>query len=97
MHLGGEVPLTIEVVEPTGSETHVVGRIGATPVVGVFRERIAAGPGERIGIAVEAARHASLRRRLGSTDHGLNGHSAGQRVPGPKPANTRSDKGGTTP
>ena len=54
MHLGGEVPLTIEVVEPTGSETHVVGRIGATPVVGVFRERIAAGPGERIGIAVEA-------------------------------------------
>jgi multiple sugar transport system ATP-binding protein len=55
MHLGGEVPLTIEVVEPTGSETHVVGRIGATPVVGVFRERVSAAPGERIGISVEAA------------------------------------------
>ena len=25
MHLGGEVPLTIDVVEPTGSETHVLG------------------------------------------------------------------------
>ena len=50
MHLGGDIPLTIEVVEPTGSETHVVGRIGATPVVGVFRERIAAGPGESLSL-----------------------------------------------
>jgi multiple sugar transport system ATP-binding protein len=55
MRLGGDIPLTVEVVEPTGSETHVVGRLGETAVVGVFRERIAAGPGERIGIAVEAA------------------------------------------
>ena len=53
MHLGGDVPLTIEVVEPTGSETQVIGRLGGAEVVGVFRERIAAGPGERIGIAVE--------------------------------------------
>jgi multiple sugar transport system ATP-binding protein len=55
MHLGGEVPLRIEVVEPTGSETHVLGRIGATEVVGVFRERIAAKPGEEIGISVDAS------------------------------------------
>ncbi|WP_290739020.1 sn-glycerol-3-phosphate ABC transporter ATP-binding protein UgpC [Amaricoccus sp.] len=55
LRLGGEVPLTIEVVEPTGSETHVVGRLGDTPVVGVFRERVSAGPGERIGVSVEAA------------------------------------------
>jgi multiple sugar transport system ATP-binding protein len=53
MHLGGDIPLTIDVVEPTGSETHVLGRLGATDVVGVFRERIAAGPGEQIRIAVE--------------------------------------------
>ena len=45
MQLGGDVPLRVDVVEPTGSETHVLGRLGATEVVGVFRERIAARPG----------------------------------------------------
>jgi multiple sugar transport system ATP-binding protein len=54
MHLGGDIPLEIEVVEPTGSETHVIGRLGGTGVVGVFRERIDAGPGEQVGISVEA-------------------------------------------
>ncbi len=55
MHLGGDIPLTVEVVEPTGSETHVIGRIGATEVVGVFRERVSAGPGERIGIRIDTS------------------------------------------
>ena len=50
MHLGGEVPLTVDVVEPTGSETHVLGRIGETEVVGVFRERVRAQPGEEIRV-----------------------------------------------
>ena len=60
MHLGGEVPLTVDVVEPTGSETHVLGRLGATEVVGVFRERIAARPGEEIRVAIDpAATHCS--------------------------------------
>jgi multiple sugar transport system ATP-binding protein len=54
MRLGGDIPLTVEVVEPTGSETQVVGRIGATEVVGVFRDRVAAQPGERIGIGIDA-------------------------------------------
>jgi multiple sugar transport system ATP-binding protein len=54
MHLGGDIPFTVEVVEPTGSETHVLGRLGGTEVVGVFRERIGAGPGDQIGIRVEA-------------------------------------------
>ncbi len=53
MHLGGDIPLTIDVVEPTGSETHVLGRLGGTDVVGVFRERISARPGEEIRISVE--------------------------------------------
>jgi multiple sugar transport system ATP-binding protein len=53
MHLGGDIPLRVEVVEPTGSETHVIGRLGATEVVGVFRERISARPGEEIRISVE--------------------------------------------
>jgi multiple sugar transport system ATP-binding protein len=53
LRLGGEVPLRIDVVEPTGSETHVLGRLGETEVVGVFRERISAGPGEEIGVSVD--------------------------------------------
>ena len=54
MHLGGDVPLTIDVVEPTGSETHVLGRLGGTEVVGVFRDRISARPGEEIRVSVES-------------------------------------------
>ncbi|MFV0474375.1 MAG: ABC transporter ATP-binding protein [Pikeienuella sp.] len=50
--IGGDTPMRIELVEPTGSETHVVGRIGGTEVVGVFRERIAAKPGEEIMVSV---------------------------------------------
>ncbi|QIE57439.1 sn-glycerol-3-phosphate ABC transporter ATP-binding protein UgpC [Pikeienuella piscinae] len=53
MLLGGDVPLRVEVVEPTGSETHVIGRIAGVEVVGVFRERIDAGPGDDIGISVD--------------------------------------------
>jgi multiple sugar transport system ATP-binding protein len=54
MHLGGDVPLVVDVVEPTGSETHVLGRLGGTEVTGVFRERIGAGPGEEIRIRIDA-------------------------------------------
>ena len=53
LKLGGDVPFRVEVVEPTGSETHVLGRLGDTEVVGVFRERIGAGPGEVIGVAID--------------------------------------------
>jgi multiple sugar transport system ATP-binding protein len=53
MHLGGEVPLHVDVIEPTGSETHVLGRLGATEVVGVFRERVRAQPGEEIRIRID--------------------------------------------
>ena len=52
-HLGGEVPLTVDVVEPTGSETHVLARLGETPVTCVFRERISARPGEEIRVGVD--------------------------------------------
>jgi multiple sugar transport system ATP-binding protein len=51
--LGGDIRLRVEVVEPTGSETHVLGRLGATEVVGVFRERIGAAPGEEIGVSLD--------------------------------------------
>ena len=39
-------PATIAVVEPTGSETHVVLRLGTRDVVAVFRERLAVKPGD---------------------------------------------------
>jgi multiple sugar transport system ATP-binding protein len=44
--LGGEMKAEISVVEPTGSETQVVAKLGGHPLVGVFRERISARPGE---------------------------------------------------
>jgi multiple sugar transport system ATP-binding protein len=47
---GGGMPARIQLVEPTGSETQVLLRVGDTPVVGAFRERISARPGEEIRI-----------------------------------------------
>ena len=47
------VPLMVQVVEPTGSETQVHGRLGALPVMGAFRERVAARPGEPIAVTTD--------------------------------------------
>ncbi|MDS9466743.1 sn-glycerol-3-phosphate ABC transporter ATP-binding protein UgpC [Paracoccus sp. MBLB3053] len=51
--LGGDIPLTIEVTEPTGAETYVVGRLGGQAVTCVFRERVTAGPDEVIHVAID--------------------------------------------
>ena len=80
MHLGGEVPLHVDVVEPTGSETHVVARLGATEVVGVFRERVRAQPGEEIRVVDRPAGDASLRRRVGRAHLGLRAGGCGAAV-----------------
>ncbi|MBR0796046.1 sn-glycerol-3-phosphate ABC transporter ATP-binding protein UgpC [Bradyrhizobium jicamae] len=45
------LPAQVTVVEPTGSETHVMATLGNVPVVCVFRERIGARPGDTIRIA----------------------------------------------
>ena len=50
IRLGGQVPLKVEVVEPTGSETHVVGRLGESEVTCVFRERISQRPGDELNV-----------------------------------------------
>ena len=42
---------TIAVVEPTGSETHVVVRIEGRELVAVFRDRVSHRPGDRITLA----------------------------------------------
>ena len=53
------VPMLVQVVEPTGSETQVHGRLGgqpgALPVMGAFRERVAARPGEPISVTADPA------------------------------------------
>ncbi len=51
--VAGGIPLKIQVLEPTGSETQVIGHVGSLPVMGAFRERITAVPGEAIGIGTE--------------------------------------------
>jgi multiple sugar transport system ATP-binding protein len=50
----GGFPSQIVVVEPTGSETHIVARFGAQSLVGVFRERIERRPGEILNLAAPA-------------------------------------------
>ncbi len=51
----GGVPLTVQVVEPTGSETQVYGKLGGLGVLGAFRERIAARPGEPLNVTADPA------------------------------------------
>ncbi|MCA0417163.1 MAG: sn-glycerol-3-phosphate ABC transporter ATP-binding protein UgpC [Proteobacteria bacterium] len=46
----GGVPTEVVVVEPTGSETQVVLRIGGQEIVAVFKERLTAKPGETLAI-----------------------------------------------
>jgi multiple sugar transport system ATP-binding protein len=49
------IPATVQVVEPTGSETQVLMRIGGQPVVGAFRERVTAKPGEILPVRPDTA------------------------------------------
>lgn len=46
---------TVEVIEPTGSETQVMASAGGQPITAVFRERVAARPGDTIRLAVDGA------------------------------------------
>jgi multiple sugar transport system ATP-binding protein len=50
--LGGQsLKAEVSVIEPTGSETQVFAKLGGHKVVGVFRERVAARPGEDLPMA----------------------------------------------
>ncbi|MDQ2104903.1 ABC transporter ATP-binding protein [Azospirillum isscasi] len=50
-----EAALEVTVVEPTGSETQVVGQLAGQPFVGVFRERVAARPGDVLPLRLPPA------------------------------------------
>jgi multiple sugar transport system ATP-binding protein len=49
------IPLTLTLIEPTGSETQISGRTGTVQVVGAFRERIPARLGETITVLPDVA------------------------------------------
>ena len=45
---GSDMQAVVTVSEPTGSETQVFAKLGASKIVGVFRERVAAKPGDSL-------------------------------------------------
>jgi len=47
---GSDVTAEVSVLEPTGSETQVFAKLGTQKIVGVFRERIVAKPGQLLPI-----------------------------------------------
>jgi multiple sugar transport system ATP-binding protein len=49
------LPATVRLVEPMGSETQVTMAIGDQKIIGVFRERVAARPGETIHVRPDLA------------------------------------------
>lgn len=49
----GGLPLVVEVIEPTGAETHVVGHMAGQRITGVFRERVRTRPGDVLRVAVD--------------------------------------------
>jgi multiple sugar transport system ATP-binding protein len=54
---GGEgIAGTVAVVEPTGSETHVILRSGIRDVVGMFRDRVGFRPGDKLVFAPDAGK-----------------------------------------
>src|SRR5690606_33061774 len=55
LSLGGPVSTQITVIEPTGSETQVIAKIAGQKIVGVFRERISARPGETLSVGPNLA------------------------------------------
>ena len=52
---GEGVAMRVATVEPTGSETHVIGSAAGQPFVAVVRERIAARPGDTVAMTAAAA------------------------------------------
>ncbi|WP_134499794.1 ABC transporter ATP-binding protein [Microvirga pakistanensis] len=48
----GPIRLVVDVVEPTGSESHIYGRVDQAAIRAVFRERISVRPGETLQLAV---------------------------------------------
>ena len=50
---GAGLSARVEVVEPTGAETHVALRVGGAPVLAVVRDRVALAPGAAVSLTAE--------------------------------------------
>ncbi|MBZ9867784.1 sn-glycerol-3-phosphate ABC transporter ATP-binding protein UgpC [Mesorhizobium sp. CA15] len=50
---GDALAIKVDVVEPTGSETHVYGSVGGDTVRAVFRDRLQVKPGDRLPVSVD--------------------------------------------
>ncbi|WP_102961309.1 ABC transporter ATP-binding protein [Mangrovicella endophytica] len=55
IQLGGSVSIQVDVIEPTGSESQVIGRLGAAEIACVFRERVSVRPGEMMPVSIDPA------------------------------------------
>ena len=44
------IDIEVVVLEPTGSETQVIGRLGSQPITGIFRERVNVAPGSMVRV-----------------------------------------------
>ncbi|MBB3998282.1 ABC transporter ATP-binding protein [Aureimonas pseudogalii] len=53
IHLGGDIGIEVVVVEPTGFESQVLGKLGQTEVTCVFRERVDIRPGQRLNVSID--------------------------------------------
>src|SRR5262249_54547037 len=55
--VGGDgFAVTVAVVEPMGSETQLMARLGNQPIVGTFRERLQPKPGETINLRPDVSK-----------------------------------------
>jgi multiple sugar transport system ATP-binding protein len=52
---GGGLPCTVSLVEPTGSETHVVAHAGQTEIIALLRERTEIHEGETVRLSLDAS------------------------------------------
>jgi multiple sugar transport system ATP-binding protein len=51
LHLADDgVEIEVVVIEPTGSETQIVCRLGSQTITGIFRERLKVAPGDKIRV-----------------------------------------------
>ena len=61
----GGIPVDVSVLEPTGSETLIFGRIGGIPIDAVVRDRIDAEPGQTLSFTLIRAGLMCLIRQSG--------------------------------
>jgi len=48
---GGGIPMDVEVVEPTGAETHLYGKVGGSAWCVTMRQRVTIEPGQRVALS----------------------------------------------